>query len=345
MILIDLTASCRTVSVIGMAKNTGKTATLNHLVAAAARAGLTVGLTSIGRDGEQLDALYNMPKPPVYLPAGALMATAAGALDRARRPVDVLERTGFCTPLGEVVIARAKAGGPVELAGPHQTAELAAVCRRMLSMGARPAIIDGAFDRVAGAAPALAGGVILATGAALDRRMETVVERTRVRVEQLRLPPVDGGLREAACRAVSAGAVAVIDKAGVRPLPVRTALAIGDQLAGALGSDTLAVAAAGAVGGGLLEILYAALRRGLYMQLIIKNATCLFVEPELWRRFRAAGGEVRVLEPVRLLAVTVNPVSPTGYRFDARGFRHAVAEVVRPVPVFDVVGGESMCFR
>lgn len=341
MIALDIFASRRSIAVIGMAKNTGKTVTLNHLVAQSTRAGLTVGLTSVGRDGEQLDALYNTPKPPVYLPAGALMATAAGALARAQAPVDVLAETGFSTPLGEVLVARVRKGGAVELAGPRPAAELAAVCRRMLSLGAQLVLIDGAFDRVAGAAPALAGGVILATGAALDRRMETVVERTRVRVEQLQLPPVDDELRETACRAVSASAVAVIDGEGVKPLPVRTALAIGDQLAGALRPDTRAVTAAGAVGDRLLEILYAALRRGMNSQLIIKNATCLFVEPELWRRFRAAGGEARVLEPVRLLAVTVNPVSPAGYRFDAREFRHAVAEAVRPVPVFDPVLEEN----
>jgi len=341
MNLLSVCASCRVVAVIGMAKNTGKTVALNRLAAEAVRAGLTVGLTSIGRDGEQLDALYNTPKPPVHLPAGALLASAAGALARARAPLTVLEDTGFVTPLGEVRIARAAAGGTVELAGPHPAGELRAVCRRMLSLGAQLVIIDGAFDRVAGAAPALADGVILATGAALDRSMQNAVERTRWRVEQMRLPPVDGKWRDAARRAVSGGGLAVIEEKGVKLLPVRTALAVGGQLAEVLGPDVRAVAAAGAVGDRLLEILTAARERGWSGQLIIRDATCLFAEPAVWRRFCARGGEVRVLEPVRLLAVTVNPVSPQGYRFEARDFLRAVAEAVRPLPVFDVVREET----
>ena len=42
----------RTVAVMGMTKNTGKTVSLNHLLEQAQLAHVAVGLTSIGRDGE-----------------------------------------------------------------------------------------------------------------------------------------------------------------------------------------------------------------------------------------------------------------------------------------------------
>ena len=42
-------------AIVGLAKNVGKTTTLGSLLDAAARRGLRVGLTSIGRDGEPLE--------------------------------------------------------------------------------------------------------------------------------------------------------------------------------------------------------------------------------------------------------------------------------------------------
>jgi len=72
---------------------------------------------------------------------------------------------------------------------------------------------------------------------------------------------------------------------------------------------------------------------------VVRDPTCLFVEDRLLRRFERAGGTVTVLDPVRLAAVTVNPVSPEGWAFDALDFFEAVAEALPDVPVFDVVSG------
>ena len=73
-----------TVAVMGMAKNTGKTVALNHLLAQAAADDVAVGLTSIGRDGEETDAVFSIPKPPVLVWPGTVVATARGTLRQAR---------------------------------------------------------------------------------------------------------------------------------------------------------------------------------------------------------------------------------------------------------------------
>ncbi|MHB8951259.1 MAG: hypothetical protein ACYC4S_19745, partial [Rhodoferax sp.] len=73
-----------TLAVMGMTKNTGKTVALNHLLAKAAAAQVAVGVTSIGRDGEERDQVFYVPKPPVLVWPGTLVATARNTLERAK---------------------------------------------------------------------------------------------------------------------------------------------------------------------------------------------------------------------------------------------------------------------
>src|SRR5207244_1876997 len=80
---------------------------LAAILAGHARAGVRVGVTSIGRDGEQHDVLdARISKPPVRLQAGALVASTGPLLRASAVPHERLVQTGIRTPLGEVVIAR-----------------------------------------------------------------------------------------------------------------------------------------------------------------------------------------------------------------------------------------------
>ena len=68
------------------------------------------------------------------------------------------------TPLGEVVLARLSEPGDVEVAGPSAAADMRAVSDAMLELGAEQVLIDGAIDRRAASSPAVADGLVMATG-------------------------------------------------------------------------------------------------------------------------------------------------------------------------------------
>ena len=75
MLLRELTETARRLALVGLAKNTGKTVTLTVLLRELAAAGRTVGVTSVGRDGEEHDAIdARIDKPRVHLQAGAIGA-------------------------------------------------------------------------------------------------------------------------------------------------------------------------------------------------------------------------------------------------------------------------------
>ena len=56
----------KTMSIVGMCKNAGKTTMLNWLLTAGHLRG-TLGLTSIGRDGESTDVVTGTEKPGIFV--------------------------------------------------------------------------------------------------------------------------------------------------------------------------------------------------------------------------------------------------------------------------------------
>ncbi len=124
---------------VGLAKNTGKTEALVTLIEELSATGRRLGITSIGRDGEEFDAIQpRITKPPIRCPAGTLVATAAPLLRRSGASYVVLRHTGVRTPLGEVEIVRLEEPAKVEVAGPSSSEEIRAAVDEMLALGRRP---------------------------------------------------------------------------------------------------------------------------------------------------------------------------------------------------------------
>ena len=105
----------QSMSIVGMCKNAGKTTMLNWLLAHTGRQQV-LGLTSIGRDGESTDVVTGTEKPSIFVPAGTLIATAKDMLRLGDVTQEILVTTGIPTPLGEVIIMRARSDGYVQLA-------------------------------------------------------------------------------------------------------------------------------------------------------------------------------------------------------------------------------------
>jgi hypothetical protein len=330
------------VSCVGLAKNVGKTVAFNHLVEQAADRSLRLGLTSIGRDGEKRDEVFHTPKPRIFAPTGSLLATATDTLKRCEAKVEVLQHTGFASAMGEILLVRTTAAGLVELAGPTLISQHQALQKIFIQHGAELTLIDGALDRVSPAVPGLAQAIILSTGAALGQSIDLVLSKTLDRINRLTLPQVSDALLVVCPQITAANQVALLEKA-LQPhiLPAAHSLLAGELLKQTITNRTEAVVLSGAVGDSILDCLLASQRCGK-LQLVLKNGAALFCSPELWRRFVAAGGSIRVVEPIHLLAVTVNPISPIGAPFDAYEFFSRLATGLTPYPVFDLVQCFSM---
>ncbi|MBR1659086.1 MAG: hypothetical protein IJ705_02050 [Oscillospiraceae bacterium] len=326
MKLIDLMGGAKAAALLGMCKNAGKTTALNRLIGEYAARGTVLGLTSIGRDGESRDLVTGTDKPPIYMYEGMLAATTEELLPLCDVTREILSLPGISTSLGQVVIFRARSDGFVQLAGPSIVEQLLPLRRELEKLGAECVLIDGALGRRSPAAgvPEQDGVCVLSTGASLNADMELVVEDTAFAARMLCLPKatVPGPKLDRftlfrgneAYGAADAGELCALLKKGAGPGEI--------LLAGAL---TESQALALLRGGAKLEGL----------RLIAGDGSRYLLKRERFRKLEALGLGFAVLRPTRLAALTVNPVSAGGWRFDAGEFLEKMRAAVS-VPVLDV---------
>jgi hypothetical protein len=327
--LSELTASTRRLALVGLAKNTGKTETLAALLRELQDAGRRVGVTSVGRDGEERDVIDSrIEKPRIRLPGGSLVATTDVLLRASGLPHELLEETGIRTPLGQVLIASLRGHGAIEVAGPSASADVRAVADAMLSHGAEQVLIDGAIDRRAASSPDVADGLILSTGAVLDSDIDEVVSRTRDAVELVRLPRVDDAFHEAADT----------ERLLLAPRFVLTAEA--EQIARLLDENPTArwLIVAGALPERFLHgLVHPAHRRRRELIVVVADPTRVFLSKRGPEWYRRQGILLKTLNAIELEAITVNPIAPQSYRFDSAQLRGLLAEAIPDVPIFDVL--------
>ena len=288
-----------------------------------------MGVTSVGRDGEERDVIdARIEKPRIRLPGGSLVATTDVLLRASGLPHELLEETGIRTPLGQVLIASLRGAGAIEVAGPSASADVRVVSDAMLAHGAEQVLIDGAIDRRAASSPEVADGLILSTGAVLDSDIDEVVSRTKDAVELVRLPRVDDAFHEAAEN----------ERLVLPPRFVLTGDA--EQIAQLLDENPAArwLVVAGALPDRFLQsLLHPVQRCRRDLVVVVTDPTKAF----LWKRgpewYRRQGILLKTLNAIELEALTVNPVAPQSHRFDSEQLRGLLAEAIPDVPIFDVL--------
>jgi hypothetical protein len=349
--LSELTASSRRLALVGLAKNTGKTVALAALLRELEGEGRRVGVTSVGRDGEEHDVIdARIEKPLVYLSAGSILATTDGLLRASGLPYELLEETGVRTPLGRVLIARLRGPGTIEVAGPSAAADVRAVSDAMLAHGADQVLIDGAVDRRAASSPDVADGLVMSTGAVLSHEIDEVVLQTRDAVDLVRLPSADDG--SAAGRRLRGLVVAnehgtsgvstlVGEDLQAVSLPPRFVLTSdAEQIAQVLDANPAArwLTVPGAVPDRFLRsLVHPVHHRRRELVVVVSDPTKVF----LWKRgpewYRRQGVHLRTLNDIELQALTVNPVAPQSHGFDSAQLRAKLREMIGEVPIFDVL--------
>lgn len=339
--LFDIIASSgtRSLAVIGLVKNAGKTTVVNALMANCAQ---RFGLTSLGLDGEKVDHLTGLAKPRIAPPPGTLVATTRGSLDRSHYAMEVLEELPFHTPLGRVVIGRAGGDGQIEVSGPTTLAELRVTVERLQAHGADQVLVDGAINRLGSASPRVSDGVVVATGGMVGDTLDEVLETTVATLDMLTLPEVSAETRALVDvkQVEAARAVAVGDDG--RPLPLELETVIGEGVTVAreverLDARTLFIG--GALTREFVEDFTRVLPPRRALRVVVRDATVLVLPPATVALFGRRGITLEVLRPLRVLAVTANPFRvPQPYQ--PKVFFNALVDAIGArVPLFDVVNG------
>ena len=301
--LIQQLQSVRSMSIVGMCKNAGKTTMLNWLLAHSGR-GRVLGLTSIGRDGESTDVVTGTEKPSIFVPAGTLIATAKDMLWLGDVTKEILVSTGIPTPLGEVIIMRARSDGYVQLAGPSITTQLKSVSQTFFDLGAEQSIIDGALGRKTLGARQVAEGIVLCTGASYHMRMEKVIADTVSIYRIMNLPKA---------QTVPAAPEGTLEQCLKEQ---------GEALVTGALTDSM-----------VLPLLRAGVLRK--NRLVVADPSKVLLSPDTLDKMQLREVRLETAEAARTLCITVNPVSAYGWKFDKDEFRARLQEAV-DVPVINV---------
>lgn len=327
----------KSLSIIGMAKNVGKTVTLNYLIEQSTKRNMVLGLTSAGRDGEKIDAVFGTHKPAIWVPEGTLLATARKCVITSDARIEILYNTDISTPLGEIIIGRARESGDIELAGPATSTGIKQVIETMKDFGGELIIIDGALDRASSAAPTVTDATILSTGAAIGYSIESIIDKTKLRVELFSLKELkQSKIRQLAAKIVQENKLGIVANDRFKIIEQGDALLSGKEISAVIDENTEAIVIGGAVTDRfMMDLINIPYIDKIYI--VVKDGVKVFFEDSTYKQLKRRGIKIRVLDPINLLALTVNPYSPTGYNFESVEFLDKIRSAMYPLPVYDVV--------
>lgn len=323
------------VALVGVAKNSGKTTTLNFLLELSRAHGRRVGMVSIGIDGEDADLLIGTGKPRVHVERGELVVTARTALARSTAAVELVDTLGFESPLGEVLVGRVREEGNIYLAGLRHRGDAKAAVEALERYGAELVFIDGAYGRTMAVDAELSDGFVLSTGAVLSPDVDEVVSKTTDLVDRLTLERAEDAWQQAlfddaehAQRCMLGG-----PRRARRVLSSASALVALREIEQEWSGEYAAVAVPGLVSDSVLEALIAVDPPGV---LLVRDGTVIKTHDPLWRRFRRRW-QVYARRMTPLLGMSINPVAVQGYGIEGAALTEALARRWPRLPIFDPV--------
>ena len=322
----------RSVAIVGLAKNTGKTECLNYILRHVKDAGRRVALTSIGIDGESLDQVSQTPKPEIKVYEDMVFVTSEKHYREKRLIAEVMDISTEQTSLGRLVTARAVSPGKVLLSGPAKAESARRLIEGMRRHSVDTTIVDGALSRLSIGSPTVTDAMILATGAALSCNIPQLTQMTKYVYDRIRLPQVAPDLAERLAP-IESGVWAVDKDGEVRDLDIPSIfMAAGHKERLFQYGNTLYVA--GVVSDNFMRFLRQQ-KNAAELTLVIRDFTKMFATMEAYYAYLKKGGRVKVLHSSKLLAVCVNPLAPNGYRLDSDELREAI-QTSLGVPAYDV---------
>jgi len=325
----------KVISLIGMAKNVGKTTTLNYLIRKLTDK--TLGLTSIGRDGELRDLTLDIPKPRIYINKGTLIATTTACLELSDFTKQILDSTGIITPLGEVVIVRCLSDGYVELAGPSINIQLKKIVELLQKYGGELILIDGAINRKTVANIDVSEATILCTGASYSSNLDKVIDDTTHIVKLLSLPEVDKSFFLDFKDILNKVKVAYIFKDNsIKFFNIPTIINKAEKIIDKLNSDVRFLLVNGALTDDFLNKLWDKRYIINDLTIVTKHGVNYIFNKDIFNKFKDVNIDFKVLKKIDILCLTINPNSPYGYQFNEKEFKDRLKKNVE-IQVFNVM--------
>lgn len=323
----------KSLSVVGMAKNVGKTVCLRALLGCyrSPEKASALAVTSIGMDGENTDTLFKTAKPELDFYPGMLVQTSEQHYFRRHLSADILDVSRETTACGRLVTARVLTPGKLILSGYAYTGGLRHYIAQAHAFGAKTAVVDGALSRMSLASPFVSEAMILCTGAALSKNLNELVQKTRLQYSLMELPVLrmEPGGEELAdsLSEIRSGVYGIGPDGEIKNLDIPSLLQIDKHLdkIGPYCRPGCRLYISGLLGDSFLKFLSSRRHRP---DLVVSDFTKLFVGMQAFQAFIRSGSRIWVLQQPKILGVCVNPSSPDGYVLDSLQLRERMGEAL-----------------
>ncbi len=172
-------------AIVGLSKNVGKTTFLNKYLKEI-KDNNNFLLTSIGWDGELVDHIFGIPKPPIKIHKNNIIATYQKLVNDSFEELFLTEVNNFF--LGNLGVYRCIQEDYIQVAGPSSSAELTKFINSIIKNNLKISelILDGAADRRY--ILSFADNIIFITGPTFSNDYNTLLKATLAFIKLFFLP-------------------------------------------------------------------------------------------------------------------------------------------------------------
>lgn len=322
----------KSLSIIGTEKNTGKTECLNYIIQSLKNSNKTIAITSIGIDGESVDAVTETPKPEIEIYKNNIFLSSEKHFLQKQITAEILDVSEKQTSLGRLITARAMDTGKLIFSGPPDTKWLKEEIQNSQKYGVDLFLVDGALSRKSTASPSVTESMILTTGAALSANIPTLVKKTKFICDLIELLVFETNLTNELLQ-IKNGLWAIDSDNIIHDLDIKSTLLL-DKAKDKLYSKGCVIFASGIITNNILEFMR--IQKNIKETiLIVKDFTKIFVSQEKYNSFTKAGGKIMVLLKPNLISICVNPWSPRGIVLDSQKLREELFKAIN-LPIYDI---------
>jgi hypothetical protein len=330
MPFIEEVLKYKSISFVGMEKNAGKTQTLNYVLGRLRTfSNIKLALTSIGVDGETVDIVTSSSKPSIEIYPDTTFITSQ-ALYAQKEIVSAIEEISKeTTALGKLITAKAITRGKVLLGGPSNNKSLKEFIEK-LTQTHDITLVDGALSRKSFGSPSITQAMILSTGASLSASLPVVVKKTKFIYQMTQLPQYREHYED--LQQIESGIYAITQE-GIIDLQIPSLMMI-DKYKDKIFAKGTRIYVAGALNDKFVQFLK--IQKNIKeIEIIIKDFTKIFAQEDNVLQYLNKGGQIKVLEKTNLIAITANPISPTGYNFNNEEMLEALRKEI-PINIYNI---------
>jgi len=134
-------------AIVGLSKNAGKTTFLNWYLSTLDKHNYPVGVTTTGRDGEDIDLLTAQKKPKVILPKDVYFTSFASVSQKHQSDIEIIKKLPFRVIGQHLWLYKTTSPIQTEVVGPTTLTEQDELINIFMELHCQTILIDGSIDR------------------------------------------------------------------------------------------------------------------------------------------------------------------------------------------------------